>query len=269
MFSRTRTAALREDADPAPTPRPERAALAEKLALLGNSRELDRAYKEHFAFVWRSLRRLGLPLDALDDAAQDVFIVALRRRSEFRGRSSYRTWLFGIAANVAREERRKGRRAEILEPIDDALQSPQASPLERATDAEAVRFVEAFLSTLDDAKREVFILAELEQSASPASPASPVASLSAQDMQLEIAGLQRAQQLLHAGSAAQAVTALDQLARQVPVGALMEERDATRVIALCTLGRAQAAGVDAFLARYPNSVHSGRVRSACSRASFQ
>lgn len=167
MFSRTRTAALREDADPAPTPRPERAALAEKLALLGDSRELDRAYKEHFAFVWRSLRRLGLPLDALDDAAQDVFIVALRRRSEFRGRSSYRTWLFGIAANVAREERRKGRRAEILEPIDDALQSPQASPLERATDAEAVRFVEAFLSTLDDAKREVFILAELEQMPAP------------------------------------------------------------------------------------------------------
>jgi hypothetical protein len=103
----------------------------------------------------------------------------------------------------------------------------------------------------------------------PASGASPVLSLSPQDMQLEIAGLQRAQQLLHAGSAAQAVTALDQLARQVPLGALMEERDATRVIALCTLGRAQAAGVDAFLARYPNSVHSGRVRTACSRASFQ
>jgi RNA polymerase sigma-70 factor (ECF subfamily) len=167
MFSRTRTATLREDADPAPTPRPERAAPAEKLALLGNNRELDRAYKEHFAFVWRSLRRLGLPLDALDDAAQDVFIVALRRRAEFRGRSSYRTWLFGIAANVAREQRRKGRRAEILEPIDDGLQSSQASPLERATDAQAVRFVEAFLSTLDDAKREVFILAELEQMPAP------------------------------------------------------------------------------------------------------
>ncbi len=135
----------------------------ESSPVLGNSRELDRAYKEHFAFVWRSLRCLGLPLDALDDAAQDVFMVALRRHSEFRGRSSYRTWLFGIAANVAREERRKGRRAEVLEPIDDALPSSQSSPLEQATDAEAMRFVEAFLSTLDDAKREVFILAELEQ----------------------------------------------------------------------------------------------------------
>jgi RNA polymerase sigma-70 factor (ECF subfamily) len=168
MFSRTRTALLREDAEQATlAPRAQLALPASSAPLLGNQRDLDRAYKEHFAFVWRSLRRLGVPLQALDDAAQDVFIVALRRRSEFGGRSSYRTWLFGIAANVAREQRRRGRRAEALEPIDDALRSPQASPLDRATDAEAVRFIEAFLSTLDDAKREVFILAELEQMPAP------------------------------------------------------------------------------------------------------
>ncbi len=170
MFSRTRAVVLGEDVDPTPASvRPEWAAerAAESSPLLGNNRDLDRAYKEHFAFVWRSLRRLGVPEAALDDAAQDVFIVALRRRAEFRGRSSYRTWLFGIAANVAREQRRSGRRAAVLEPIDEALQSSQSSPLEQATDAEAVRFVEAFLATLDDAKREVFILAELEQMPAP------------------------------------------------------------------------------------------------------
>jgi RNA polymerase sigma-70 factor (ECF subfamily) len=131
--------------------------------LLGNNHDLDRAYKEHFAFVWRSLRRLGVPSEALDDAAQDVFIVALRRAGEFRGGSSYRTWLFGISANVAREQRRKGARAASLEPIDDALSSPLRSPLEHASDAQGARFIESFLMTLDDAKREVFILAELEQ----------------------------------------------------------------------------------------------------------
>ena len=168
MFSRTRTALLREDAEQAlPAPRLPFGVSAESAPLLGNQRELDRVYKEHFAFVWRSLRRLGVPLQAIDDAAQDVFIVALRRRSEFAGRSSYRTWLFGIAANVAREQRRSGRRAEALEPIDEALRSPLTSPLEQATDAEAVRFIEGFLSTLDDAKREVFILAELEQMPAP------------------------------------------------------------------------------------------------------
>ncbi len=165
MLGRTHIAILRhEAAEDTALPR-ERSAASPPL--LGNHRELDRAYKEHFAFVWRSLRRLGVPLQALDDAAQDVFIVALRRRREFRGHSSYRTWLFGIAANVARDERRKGQRAAALEPIDEALRSPGSSPLDHATDAEAARFVEAFLLTLDDAKREVFILAELEQMPAP------------------------------------------------------------------------------------------------------
>jgi hypothetical protein len=49
----------------------------------------------------------------------------------------------------------------------------------------------------------------------------------------------------------------------------MEERDATRVIALCMLGRASDASIDSFLARYPSSVHANRVRTACSRASFE
>jgi RNA polymerase sigma-70 factor (ECF subfamily) len=166
MFSRTRTANLRESAE-GTAHAPWQSPAASNPAVLANDHDLDRVYKQHFAFVWRSLRRLGVPQEALDDAAQDVFIIALRRATEFRGRSSYGTWLFGIAANVAREQRRKGRRASALEPLEDAILSPQPSPLEQATDAEAVRFIEAFLATLDDAKREVFILAELEQMAAP------------------------------------------------------------------------------------------------------
>ncbi|HEY1537512.1 MAG TPA: hypothetical protein VGF76_26010, partial [Polyangiaceae bacterium] len=88
------------------------------------------------------------------------------------------------------------------------------------------------------------------------------AGLSPRDMQLEISGLRRAQQLLHAGNAAQALSALDQLAQQVPQGALMEERDAARALAQCSLGRSSSVA-NAFLARYPKSVHAARVRSAC------
>jgi len=137
--------------------------------LLGNNDDLDRAYKEHFAFVWRSLARLGVPAAALDDATQDVFIVALRRAAEFGGRSSYRTWLFGIAANIAREQRRTAQRTQRHEPLDEALSlaSVERSPLEQASDAQALRFIERFLATLDDAQREVFILSELEQMPSP------------------------------------------------------------------------------------------------------
>jgi hypothetical protein len=97
----------------------------------------------------------------------------------------------------------------------------------------------------------------------PPPGSASVVPMTAQDMQVEIAGLRQAQQLLHSGNAAQAVAALDQLSSRVPTGGLMEERAATRVIALCTLGRMSEAGVAAFMARYPSSVHAARVRSAC------
>ncbi len=93
-------------------------------------------------------------------------------------------------------------------------------------------------------------------------PASASASLSPRDMQLEIAGLSRAQQLLHSGSARQALSALDQLTAQVPRGALMEERDATRALAQCALFP-QNSFAATFIAHYPKSVHAARVRSAC------
>jgi RNA polymerase sigma-70 factor (ECF subfamily) len=171
MLSRTRPAIVPEDAAPVPrVPRLDHAAPLAAPAVLGNDHELDHLFKEHFPFVWRLLRRLGVRPEALDDATQDVFMVALRRAPEFRGQSSYQTWLFGIACNVAREQRRKGQRAsafEPVEPLENALRSGQASPLEQASQAQALRFVESFLDTLDDAKREVFILAELEQMTAP------------------------------------------------------------------------------------------------------
>jgi RNA polymerase sigma-70 factor (ECF subfamily) len=127
----------------------------------------DALYAEHFEFVWRSLRRLGVGLADLDDAAQDVFIVFLRRRAEFRGQSSYRTWLFGIASNVAHQYRRKAQRAAQTTPVTDSQRAPQPSPLEQASSTQALRVIDAFLASLDDDKRAVFILAELEQMSAP------------------------------------------------------------------------------------------------------
>jgi RNA polymerase sigma-70 factor, ECF subfamily len=128
--------------------------------------DFERLYTEHFEFVWRTLRRLGVQPPGLDDAVQDVFIVLLKREAEFHGRSSHRTWLYGIASNVAHAYRRKQKRAGETAPLDDepAL-SP--SPLERASDAQAARVLERFLASLDDAKRDVFILVELEQLSAP------------------------------------------------------------------------------------------------------
>src|SRR5262245_20245633 len=69
-------------------------------------REFSAFYEQYFAFVWRSVRRLGVADHAVDDAVQDVFVVVHRRLAEFEGRSSVRSWLFGIALRVARARRR-------------------------------------------------------------------------------------------------------------------------------------------------------------------
>jgi len=125
-------------------------------------------YDEHFAFVWRSLRRLGVPDRLLDDAAQDVFIVVHRRLDGFEGRSSIKSWLFGIARRVAHDHRRRVGRKERTEELRETTADPRgATPAHDAERAEAVRVLHEILAGLDDDKREVFVLAELEQMTVP------------------------------------------------------------------------------------------------------
>src|SRR5690606_6911465 len=67
---------------------------------------LEEIYREHHAFVRRSLIRLGVPHALVDDAVHDVFLVVARRLAEFEGRASIRTWLFAIALRMAQSHRR-------------------------------------------------------------------------------------------------------------------------------------------------------------------
>lgn len=126
--------------------------------------DFQSVYQAHFDFVWRSLRRLGVPPSALDDAHQEVFLVAYRRLGEFGGRSSLKTWLFGIAFNVVRHHRRSLKREREHEPLPETVHdASDHGPLESAAKAEAAAMLQAFLAQLDADKRAVFILVELEQ----------------------------------------------------------------------------------------------------------
>jgi RNA polymerase sigma-70 factor (ECF subfamily) len=128
----------------------------------------DEVYETHFDFVWRSVRRLGVPERQIDDAVQDVFLVVHRRLSDFEGRSSIRTWLFGIALRVARDHRRSLSRRGNLEQLDEQqIDGGAASPDERTARSQALLLLERFLARLDEDKRAVFILAELEEMTAP------------------------------------------------------------------------------------------------------
>ena len=122
-------------------------------------------YSQHFRAVWRNLRRLGVPDPALDDAVQDVFLVAHRRWAEFEGRSSVKTWIFGIVLRVAHDHRRSACRHQARVDRLATASAPRAStpPDEMAERLQAARIAHAVLDELDDQQRAVFVLVELEQ----------------------------------------------------------------------------------------------------------
>jgi len=80
---------------------PELGAVASPVEGAAARPTFEEAYEQLFDFVWRSLRRLGVPAASIDDAVQDVFVVIHRRLADFEGRSALKTWAFGIALRVA------------------------------------------------------------------------------------------------------------------------------------------------------------------------
>jgi len=110
-------------------------------------------YDENFKRVWRSLRRLGVPPEALDDAIQDVFLAVHRRLESFEGRSALATWVMSIAVRVARDHRRRfQRKGGRLEPLTTTERDEKPGPHERAMLSEAVRLT---YETTDDAVRQL------------------------------------------------------------------------------------------------------------------
>jgi RNA polymerase sigma-70 factor (ECF subfamily) len=108
-----------------------------------------------------------VPAASQDDAAQEVFVVVHRRLPEFRGESSVRTWLYGIVRNIASNVRRSQRRKGGLEELQDNEPSEQPDPLRNLETREAADFVQQFLGGLDDNKRDLFVLAIIEQLSMP------------------------------------------------------------------------------------------------------
>lgn len=118
-------------------------------------------FRAHYALVWRSARRMGAPADALDDIVQDVFLVVHRSRDRFEGRSSIKTWLFGITANTVkawhRREGRHQRRAAAVAAVA-ALDDHRDPTDHHAT----IDLLDRLLSRLGEVQRATFILVELE-----------------------------------------------------------------------------------------------------------
>ena len=142
---------------------PRDASAAEATAEL----RFDDLYETHVDLVWRSLRRLGVPDASLEDAVQDVFIVVHRRLAEFEGRSSLRTWIFGILFRVASDHRRLVRRKGEHEPLDAAIADARPLPDTALEMRESLRALDAALQRIDPLRRAVLIMADIEGMTAP------------------------------------------------------------------------------------------------------
>lgn len=128
-------------------------------------------YQRYFSFVWSCTRRMGVREHELDDAVQDVFIVIHGRLSTLEKPESLRSWIYGIIRRTASAYHR-ARRAKVASAeayhTEPQMQYPQQpSPLELAEQTDQVRLLWTLLEKLDPPKREVLVLAELDEMTAP------------------------------------------------------------------------------------------------------
>lgn len=116
-------------------------------------------FDRHHASIHRYLwTRAG---EAADDLAAEVFRIAFERRSSFD--TAYRSakpWLFGIAANLARDHHRRGARRRQTEDRLATADGDQtvADPEARLTELAATQPVAAAILRLPEGDREPLLL---------------------------------------------------------------------------------------------------------------
>jgi len=124
-------------------------------------------FQAHAPFVHRILRRLGVPRADRDDLLQEVFFIVHRKLHEYDGRASFRAWLYGICVRTVSTYRRSARvRRQESREYGDVEERESEAALDPELTAESRRAcaeLEALLGRLDDEKRTVFVLYEMEE----------------------------------------------------------------------------------------------------------
>jgi RNA polymerase sigma-70 factor, ECF subfamily len=126
---------------------------------------LERLIRDDYRFIWRLLRRFGVPEVQAEDAAQQVFLIVAERLSDIElGRE--RSFAFGTAIRVAQGLRRRLGR-ELPNELLDERAATSASPDELVEQKRARELLDRVLEGMPFDCRTVFVLFELEAMTSP------------------------------------------------------------------------------------------------------
>ncbi len=119
-------------------------------------------FRDYGPFVHTMLRSLGVRAADVDDAFQEVFVVIHRRLPTYESRGTLRSWVYGVCVRVASHFRRRASSARevITDEVPEAIEP--LTPAEHFGEQQARQILGAILDELDDEKRAVFVLFELE-----------------------------------------------------------------------------------------------------------
>lgn len=123
--------------------------------------DVKRLYAQHAGELRQALARLAPGLDA-DDLLQELFLVVLGRPEALARVDSPRAWLFGVAVKLAATRQRTARLRSFF-GLERAAELPAVdAPSRTAEQRDAQRAVGRALERLSPAKREAFVLFELQ-----------------------------------------------------------------------------------------------------------
>lgn len=126
-------------------------------------------YSKYFDFVWATARRLGVDSAAIDDVVQEIFIAVHGSISTLQRPEALKSWVYSVArrtvSNHHRAVRARGGKGSTV--VDDELESNQPTPFEVTQKNADLQLLANLLAELDEPKREVFALVELEEMTVP------------------------------------------------------------------------------------------------------
>lgn len=134
--------------------------------------DLEKLVADNAGFLLRGAIGMGFSQDDAEELVQDTFVSYLKARERFAGRSSVRTFLFGILHNKGAERSRKTRRETAVDDVESVFEarfsaggfwrSAPKGPEETALAQEAARLIAICAEKLSVTQRAAFFLKEAE-----------------------------------------------------------------------------------------------------------
>jgi RNA polymerase sigma-70 factor, ECF subfamily len=126
-------------------------------------------YRDYFDFVWATVRRLGVSPASVDDVVQDVFVVIHTRLHTLERPEALRSWIYGVARRTVSDHLRsqRVRLASGGYQADQRYARAAPTPLDLKEQSDKVELLWTLLGELEEVKREIFIMAEIDELAVP------------------------------------------------------------------------------------------------------